>query len=327
MKYRKLGKTNICVSEIGFGSWAIGGTWGKVSDADSMKALENAVKSGVNFFDTADVYGDGKSERLLSKIKAEYGDEIHIATKAGRRLNPHVPEGYNYKNLRSFIERSKSNLGVKEIELLQLHCPPWDVYYMPQVFEDLDRLREEGHILNYGVSVEKVEQAIKAAEYPGVSTVQIIFNLFRQRPAEIFLPMASTKNIGVIARVPLASGLLTGKFKGDEVFEPDDHRAFNRNGEAFDRGETFSGIDFKTGVETVQELKRIIPNGYTMTTFAIKWILEHPQVSTVITGAKTDIQIKENASAPELPDIDPNIMKEIENLYNARIRPLVHNYW
>lgn len=327
MKYRKLGKTNLNVSEIGFGSWAIGGTWGTVNDENSERALESAVRNGINFFDTADVYGDGRSERLLSKIKKDYGDEIHIATKAGRRLNPHVADGYNYQNLRSFVERSISNLGVKEIELLQLHCPPWDVYYNPQVFEDLERLKNEGFIINYGVSVEKVEQAIKAIEYPGVSTIQIIFNIFRQRPSEFLFNIASIKNTGIIARVPLASGLLTGKFKGNEVFEPDDHRAFNRNGEAFDRGETFSGIDFRTGVEAVEDLKRLVPTGYTMTTLALKWILEHPEVSTVITGAKKDSQIIENASASDLPNLDPEIINEINDIYRRKIKPMVHNYW
>lgn len=261
MKYRMLGKTGIKVSEIGFGAWAIGGTWGKVNDNTSLQALGTAVSNGINFFDTADVYGDGRSEELVGQIKKEYGDSIHIATKAGRRLNPHTAEGYNYENLKKFVKRSLEKLKIKEIELLQLHCPPWEVLYKPEVFEDLDKLKEEGLILNYSVSVEKVEQALKASEFKGVSTVQIIFNMLRQRLNELFFKIAKEHNVGIIARVPLASGLLTGKFTGEEVFEDDDHRKFNRNGEAFDRGETFSGIDFKLGIKTVNEIKKSMPSG------------------------------------------------------------------
>ena len=327
MKYRTIGKTGIKVSEIGFGAWAIGGTWGKVNDDESRKALNAAVNSGINFFDTADVYGDGRSERLVGELKKKYGDQVHIATKAGRRLNPHTAVGYNYENIKGFVERSLKNLNLREIELLQLHCPPWEVYYNPEVFDSMDRLKEEGLILNYGVSVEKVEEAIKASEYPGVSSVQIIFNMFRQRPSDYFFNLAEKKNIGIIARVPLASGLLTGKFTGKEEFEEDDHRRFNRNGEAFDRGETFAGVDFKTGIETVNELRKYIPNGFTMTEFALKWILMHRQVSTVITGAKTIKQILENAHASEMPDLNDNTMKIVNEMYEQKIKPLVHQYW
>ena len=327
MKYRTLGKTGIKVSEIGFGAWAIGGTWGEVNDDESRKTLHAAVESGINFFDTADVYGDGRSERLIGELKKEYGDQIHVATKAGRRLNPHIAAGYNYKNIKGFVERSLKNLNLKEIELLQLHCPPWEVYYNPELFNSLDKLKEEGLILNYGVSVEKVEEAIKASEYPGVSTVQIIFNMFRQRPSDYFFELAEKRNIGIIARVPLASGLLTGKFKGTEEFEGDDHRRFNRNGEAFDRGETFAGVDFNLGIRTVNELKQFLPTGFTMTEFALKWILMHKQVSTVITGAKRVTQIKENATASDMPDLNDDTMKVVEQVYTKEIKPLVHQYW
>ncbi len=327
MKYRILGKTGIKVSEIGFGSWAIGGTWGKVDDQNSVKALRAAVDEGVNFFDTADVYGDGRSEKLIAQLKKEFGDSIHIATKAGRRLNPHVSEGYNYKNLRKFVQRSADNLGTKQVELLQLHCPPTDVYYKPDVFEALDRLVEEGLILHYGVSVEKVEEAIKAIEFPNVESVQIIFNMFRQRPSDLFFKLASEKHVGVIARVPLASGLLTGKFTGQEKFEDDDHRKFNRNGESFDRGETFAGVNFEKGVETVNEIMRYVPAGWNMTDLALKWILMHQDVSTAITGAKTVEQISENTHASDLPDICDQLMQTIDRIYRDNIKPMVHQYW
>lgn len=327
MNYRKLGKTGIMVSEIGFGAWAIGGTWGEVNDDESRKALREAVENGINFFDTADVYGDGRSERLVGELKKDYGDQIHIATKAGRRLNPHTAEGYNYENILNFTKRSLKNLNVKEIELLQLHCPPWEVYYNPDLFESLEKLREEGLILNYGVSVEKVEEAIKASEYKGVSTVQIIFNMFRQRPSDYFLELAEKRNIGVIARVPLASGLLTGKFNGNEEFEIGDHRRFNRNGEAFDRGETFSGVDFERGVQTVKDLKKYIPAGFSMTEFALKWILMHKQISTVITGAKTSNQIRENANSSTKPDLNEETMMKVKEIYDEKIKAMVHQYW
>ncbi len=327
MKYRMLGKTGIKVSEIGFGAWAIGGTWGTVRDDESIDALETAVENGINFFDTADVYGDGKSEKLLSKIKKEYGDQIHIATKAGRRLNPHNADGYNYENLKKFISRSMENLGMKELELLQLHCPPWEVYYKPEVFDDLERLRNEGLIINYGVSVEKVEEAIKAIEYPGVSTVQIIFNIFRQRPADLFFQLAERKNVGIITRVPLASGLLTGKFKGKETFEKDDHRNFNRKGESFDRGETFAGVDFETGVRIVERIKPLVPKDHTMAQFALKWILMHRQVSTVIAGAKKEQQVIENIGSSGMKDLDTETMEKIEEIYNNNVKSSVHQYW
>lgn len=327
MKYRVLGKTGLRVSEIGFGAWAIGGTWGKVNDVDSVKALEKAVDLGINFFDTADVYGDGKSERLIGKILKEHDGSVYVATKAGRRLNPHVAESYTYSNLKSFVERSLKNLGVSRIDLLQLHSPPHDVYYNPDVFDALDRLVSENYIGHYGVSVEKVEEAIRATDYPNLGSVQIIFNIFRQRPKELFFQIARNRNVGIICRVPLASGLLTGKFTGNEDFEEDDHRRFNRHGEAFDRGETFAGIDFSKGVSAVNELEKILPANYNMTQFALKWILMHDAVSVTIPGAKNVEQVQINASASDLPPIHDDLMERIDEIYNERIRRMVHYYW
>ena len=248
MQYRELGRTGWKVSAMSFGAWAIGGTWGPVDDAESLAALHRAVDLGVNFFDTADVYGDGRSERLLAQLRRQHRETIYIATKAGRRLDPHVAEGYNRANLTAFVERSLKNLDTEALDLLQLHCPPTQVYYMPEVFGVLDDLVKAGKVRYYGVSVEKVEEALKAIEYPNVQSVQIIFNMFRQRPAELFFEQAKKRKVGILARVPLASGMLTGKLKPDSAFAADDHRAFNRHGEAFDRGETFSGVDYEVGL-------------------------------------------------------------------------------
>src|SRR2546421_8405827 len=273
MKYRELGRTGWKVSEIGFGSWAIGGSWGDVDDRESLAALHRALDLGVNFFDTADVYGDGRSERLLARLKRERSEEIIIATKAGRRLEPHVASGYNRENLSAFIDRSLQNLETDALDLLQLHCPPTEVYYHPEFFAALDGLVKQGKIRHYGVSVEKVEEALKAIEYPGVQTVQIIFNIFRQRPAELFFEQALRRDVGVIVRVPLASGLLTGKFGRDSQFDADDHRRFNRHGEQFDVGETFAGVNFERGLEVVDELRELVPPGATMAQLALVWIL------------------------------------------------------
>ncbi len=327
MKYRQLGRTGWKVSEISFGCWAIGGTWGKVSDKESMDALHTALNNGVNFFDTADVYGDGRSERLLAKLKKESNDKFYIATKAGRRLNPHLAAGYTPKNLNAFVERSLRNLETDVLDLLQLHCPPTEVYYMPEVFDILDSLVEKGKVLHYGVSVEKVEEALKAIEYPNVKTVQIIFNIFRQRPKDLFFREAERKKIGILARVPLSSGLLTGKFNPKSKFEKDDHRAFNRKGEAFDRGETFSGLNFDTGLQVVDEIKKILPDKVTMTQLALKWILMHKAVTCAIPGAKKSSQVKENIEAVDIPLLTESVMKSIELLYNRRIRSNVHQYW
>jgi len=327
MKYRELGRTGWKVSEISFGAWAIGGFWGDVDDRESLAALHRAMDLGVNFFDTADVYGDGRSERLLARLKRERGEEIIIATKAGRRLDPHIASGYNRDNLRTFIDRSLQNLRTDALDLLQLHCPPTEAYYNPQLFEALDDFVKEGKIRYYGVSVEKVEEALKAIQYPNVQTVQIIFNIFRQRPADLFFEQAKKRKVGILARVPLASGMLTGKLTAQSQFAADDHRAFNRSGEAFDRGETFSGVDYETGLQAVEKLRGLVPEGMTMTQFALRWILMFEAVTCAIPGAKYPSQAEDNARAAELPPLTDDTMKAIEDIYESRIRSLVHHYW
>lgn len=327
MQYRKLGRTGFDVSSVSFGTWAIGGSWGSVDDQESLAALHKAIDRGVNFIDTADVYGDGHSERLVAQVLRERKEEIHVATKAGRRLDPHVAGGYNRENLTAFVERSLKNLDTETIDLLQLHCPPTEVYYMPETFGVLDDLVQAGKLRQYGVSVEKVEEALKAIEYPNVKTVQIIFNIFRQRPAELFFKEAMRKQIGVIVRVPLASGLLTGKMKPSTTFEADDHRAFNRHGGSFDRGETFAGVDHETGLQVVDELRHLVPEGWSMPQFALRWILMHDAVSCTIPGAKNSKQAEDNTAAADLPAISAEVMEQIEQIYTTRIRESVHHYW
>ena len=327
MKYRELGRTGWKVSEISFGAWAIGGSWGDVDDRESLAALHRAVDLGVNFFDTADVYGDGRSERLLARLRRERNEEIIIATKAGRRLDPHVAAGYNRENLSAFIERSLQNLETDALDLVQLHCPPTEVYYRPELFGVLDDFVQQGKIRFYGVSVENVEQALKAIEYPGVQTVQIIFNMFRQRPAELFFGEAKRRRVGILARVPLASGLLTGKLTAQSKFASDDHRAFNRHGEEFDRGETFSGIDYGTGLQAVDELRSLMPAGMTMAQFALRWILMFDAVSCAIPGARRAAQAEDNARASDFPSLTSDTMRAIGEIYQRRIQPLVHQYW
>ncbi len=327
MQYRPLGRTGWNVSAISFGAWAIGGTWGPVQDEESIAALHRAIDMGVNFIDTADVYGDGRSERLIAQVKKSRKEEIIVATKAGRRLNPHTAEGYNRQNLTAFVERSLKNLEVEALDLLQLHCPPTPVYYMPEVFGILDDLVTAGKIRYYGVSVEKVEEALKAIEYPNVQSVQIIFNVFRMRPADLFFREAARRQVGIIARVPLASGLLTGKITRETQFSPDDHRAFNRQGEAFDRGETFSGVDLDIALQAVEELRPLVPPGMSMTQFALCWILMFPEVTCAIPGAKRPSQAEENFSAADLPPLSEEIMQKVKAIYEAHIKPLVHHYW
>jgi len=281
----------------------------------------------VNFFDTADVYGDGRSERLLAKLKKERKEKFYIATKAGRRLPKQTPEGYSRKNLTAWIERSLKNLDTDAIDLLQLHCPPTEVYYQTEVFGILDDLVQAGKLRHYGVSVEKVEQALKAIEFPNVQTVQIIFNIFRQRPSELFFVEAQKRKVGILARVPLASGMLSGKITRASKFAPDDHRAFNRHGEAFDRGETFSGVDFETGLRAVQELKSLAPKNVSLAQMALRWILEFPAVTCAIPGAKRPAQVAENLAASDLKPLPAATMQKIRALYEREIRPLVHQYW
>jgi aryl-alcohol dehydrogenase-like predicted oxidoreductase len=316
------------VSEVSLGTWAFGSEWGTVSDEESYAALNEAIDLGVNFLDTADVYGDGRSEKLIGRLLTERpGEEIFVATKAGRRLAPHTAEGYNYEELSRFVERSLQTLGVESLDLLQLHCPPTEVYRQDETFDALDRMREAGKLKNYGVSVEKVEEARMALGYPGVKTVQIIFNIFRQKPAEEFFPLAVERNIGVISRVPLASGLLSGKMRADRQFSEADHRNFNREGRAFDRGETFSGVPFETGLRAAEELKELVPEGYTLAQLALRWILMHPAVSCAIPGAKRPDQVEDNLAAAGMPALSAETLDRIRGIYDHRLRQEVHHLW
>ena len=328
MEYRRFGSTGWDVSAIGFGAWAIGGSWGSVAEEDAMAALHAAIDRGTNFIDTADVYGDGRSERLIARLRRERPDDtIYVATKAGRRLDPHTGDGYNAANLTAFVERSIDNLEVEAVDLLQLHCPPTEVYYRPEVFGALDDLVSAGKIRHYGVSVEKVEEALKAIEYPGVESVQIIFNMFRQRPIELLFGEASRRNVGILARVPLASGLLTGKMSPASTFPTDDHRRFNRHGEAFDRGETFAGVDFETGLGAVEEIRDLLPEGASMAQFALRWTLMPPAVTLAIPGAKNAAQATANAAAADLAPLTDATMRAIDAIYNQSIRSQVHHRW
>lgn len=329
MKLRKFGKTGWDITEVGFGTWNIGGGWGTVSDQEGYDSLEAVLDGGINFIDTADVYGDGRSEKHIARVLNERQPEerIYVVTKAGRRLNPHVADGYNAKNLNEFVDRSLANLQTDTIDLVQLHCPPTDVYYRPEVFEALEKMVEVGKIRYYGVSVEKVEEALKAIEYPGVVSVQIIFNMFRHRPAELFFEQAQAKNVGVIVRVPLASGLLSGKLSADTTFEDNDHRSYNRDGEAFDKGETFSGVPYERGLQAVEALREIVPEGVTMAQFALRWILMFPAVSTVIPGSTKPEHIHDNIAAADLPPLTDGQMQAIRDIYDEYIRADVHQLW
>jgi len=327
MEYRTLGRTGWNVSSISFGTWALGSAWGTVHDTDSLSALHRALDLGVNLFDTADVYGDGRSERLLAQLRQARKEKFYIATKAGRRLDPHTPGGYNRKNLTAFIERSLRNLNTDSLDLLQLHCPPTEVYYMPEVFGILDDLVQIGKVRFYGVSVEKVEEALKALEYPHVQSVQIIYNIFRQRPAELFFTEARKRNVGILARVPLSSGMLTGKLTKQSSFEKDDHRVFNRHGEAFDRGETFSGVDYDVALEVIDLIRPLVPAGMTMAQFALRWILMDPAVTCAIPGAKNPHQTEENISSADMPPLPDTLMEKVKAIYQTHVQPLVHQYW
>jgi aryl-alcohol dehydrogenase-like predicted oxidoreductase len=327
MEYRELGRTGWKVSTISFGAWAIGASWGKVDDKDSLSALHRALDLGVNFFDTADVYGDGRSERLLATLRKQRSEPFYVATKAGRRLDPHVASGFTKENLSSFVGRSLKNLEVDALDLLQLHCPPNQVYYMPEVFGILDDLVKAGKLRHYGVSVEKVEEALKAMEYPDIQSVQIIFNIFRQRPADLFFAEAQRRKVGILARLPLSSGLLSGKFTRESKFAPDDHRGSNRHGEWFDRGETFSGLDYDTSLEAVEELRALVPAGQTMAQMALRWITLFPAVTCAIPGAKRPEQVEENVKAADLPPLSEETMSRIRAIYEQSARPYVHHYW
>lgn len=328
MREHKFGRTEFTVSDIGFGAWQIGGSWGEVSEADGRAALNAALDAGMTFIDTADVYGDGRSEKIIAEVlKARGGKLPMVASKAGRRLNPHVADGYTKANIEAFIDRSLQNLEIDSLDLVQLHCPPTDVYYRQEMFEGLEEIRKAGKIKHYGVSVEKVEEALKAIEYPGVVSVQIIFNMFRQRPAALFFQEAKRRNVAVIARVPLASGLLSGKITANTQFAAEDHRNFNRNGEAFDVGETFAGVPFETGLAAVEEVRKLVPAGASMAQFALRWILMHEAVTVVIPGARNGEQAKANAAASDLAALSADVMAASREVYERLIAPHVHHRW
>jgi aryl-alcohol dehydrogenase-like predicted oxidoreductase len=328
MEYRRLGRTDMRVSAISFGAWAIGGTWGPVDDSDSLRALHAAVDAGMNFIDTADVYGDGRSERLVARLRRERrGTPIWVATKAGRRLPKQTPEGYSRENLNAWVDRSLKNLEMDAVDLLQLHCPHPRVYDLPEVFGILDDLVAAGKVRYYGVSVETVDEAMRGLRHPNVQTVQIIFNMLRLKPAEVFFPAARAREVGILARVPLASGLLTGKLRRDSTFAENDHRHFNREGQAFDKGETFSGVPYATGLEAVETLRPLAPAGATLTQLALRWILMFDAVTCAIPGAKTEAQARDNAAAADLPPLGETAMAAVRSLYEERIRGLVHASW
>jgi aryl-alcohol dehydrogenase-like predicted oxidoreductase len=329
MRARTVGRLGRDFSEIGFGAWQIGADWGKVDEDDALATLHAAADAGVTFFDTADAYGEGRSERLVGRLareRAESGAPIMVATKMGRRAEQTVAN-YSPENFRAWNDRSRENLGVDTLELVQLHCPPTDLYYRPEVFEELEAMVEERRIAAYGVSVERVEEGLKALEYPNVATVQIIFNAFRQRPAALLLREAARRGVGVIARVPLASGLLSGRYTRETSFPPDDHRTFNRHGERFDVGETFAGVPFEVGLDAVEELRELVPDGATPAQFALRWILMHAGVSTVIPGARSPDQARANAAAADLPQLDEGTMTRVAEIYERRIAPYVHQRW
>ena len=328
MRHRTFGRTGFTTTDIGFGAWQIGGAWGDVSKADGRAALNAALDAGMTFIDTADVYGDGRSEKIIADVlKDRGGARPMVATKAGRRLSPHIADGYNKANLEGFIDRSLKNLGVERLDLVQLHCPPTEIFYRPEAFAALEEIKAAGKIANYGVSVEKVEEALKAIEYPGVVSVQIIYNLFRQRPARLFFQEAARRNVAVIARVPLASGLLSGKISRETAFAADDHRNFNRNGEAFDVGETFAGVPFEAGLQAVEEIRALVPAGESMAAFALRWILMADAVSVVIPGARNAAQAKANAAAASLPPIPQDVMDATREIYERLVAPHVHQRW
>ncbi len=327
MQYRDFGRTGWTVSDISFGAWAIGSAWGSVNDDDSMAALHKSLDVGINLFDTADVYGDGHSEQLIARLRKERREPFYVITKAGRRLPQQTVAGYTRENLTMWIERSLKNLDVETLDLVQLHCPPTDLYYHAEVFGILDDLVQAGKIRYYGVSVERVEEALKAIEYPNVQSVQIIFNMMRLRPSELFFSEAKRRKVGILARVPLASGMLTGKMSKQTQFAADDHRNFNRHGEAFDVGETFSGVDYETALAAVERYKALLPAGVTLAAYALRWILMFDAVSCAIPGAKNPAQVESNAAASDLPPLTADAMAEVQRVYDELIRPLIHHRW
>lgn len=328
MKYRRLGKTDFRISEISLGAWQIGGTWGSGFDAANAEAVaEAAIDQGVNFIDTADIYEDGQSEAAVARVAKRRSEQVYVATKCGKSIEPHDNEHYTPEALRASVEKSLKNTGLETLDLIQLHCPPTPVYYRPEIFGLFDDLKQEGKIQNLGVSVERVEEGLKAIEFDNVTTVQIIFNMFRQRPAELFFREASARDVGLIIRVPLASGLLTGKFDKQTRFGEDDHRNYNREGESFDKGETFAGIPYETGLEAVQAVQAHLPKGDAVASAALRWILKFEEVSTIIPGASRVEQAVENASAADQPPLSDDLFRHIQEIYSSQIKPHVHQLW
>lgn len=328
MQQRRLGKTGFTISEISLGTWQVGGKWGEPFDHDNADRILNAaVDGGINFIDTADVYGDGDSEKAVGRLVQSRSERIYVATKCGRRLQPHVNEAYQPQALHQFVDDSLRNMGLETLDLIQLHCPPTEVYYRPEIFEEFDRLKAEGKVQNLGVSVEKVEEGLKAIEFPNVTTVQIIFNMFRQRPAELFFTEAKRRDVGIIVRVPLASGLLTGKFSPDTTFSKEDHRNFNRDGAGFDKGETFSGVDYETGLAAVDELRVIFPDDQNLAPDALRWILTFDAVSCIIPGASKPEHLTSNLQAAERPATTPEQLAAVKAIYEKRIKNPVHQLW
>lgn len=328
MNQRILGKTGYKISEIGLGTWQLGGRWGDPYKEESAQAiLESAVENGLNFIDTADVYNDGRSEKSIGSFLKSQSVKIYVATKCGRQINPHVNEGYTPAALTGYVEDSLKRLQLETLDLIQLHCPPTQVYYRPEIFETFDRLKQQGKIQNLGVSVEKIEEASKALEFPNVTSVQLIFNMFRLRPLDWFFDLAAKRNVGIIVRVPLASGLLTGKFNTQSSFTPGDHRNFNREGKAFDKGETFSGVPYELGLKAVDRLKTLFGPDVNLAQTALRWILMHPQVTTVIPGASSQEQMRSNAAAASLPPLSTHEMQEIRKIYEDLIKNEVHQLW
>ena len=328
MKYRMLGKTGFEISEVSLGTWQVGGRWGSpFSDSNAEEILNRAIDLGVNFIDTADVYGDGLSEAAVGRVVRSRSEEVYVATKCGRQISPHVSEGYTPEVLEKYVHDSLRNTQLETLDLIQLHCPPTEVYYRPEIFALFDRLKQQGKIRNLGVSVEKIEEAIKAIQYPNVTTVQIIFNMFRRRPAELFFSLAQERNVGIIVRVPLASGLLTGKFDRSTTFDPDDHRNYNREGASFDKGETFSGVDFETGLEAVEALKKLFPDPENLPAYALRWVLMFDEVSCVIPGASKLRHVASNVGAVELPPLTGEQMAGVQAVYEKYIKEQVHQRW
>jgi aryl-alcohol dehydrogenase-like predicted oxidoreductase len=327
MQYKALGRTGFEVSCISFGAWAIGGTWGQLDDAEAMRCLHRALDLGVNFFDTADVYGDGHSERLLARLRRERRDPFWVATKVGRRSNPHVKESYTRENLTQYVERCLTNLATSALDLVQIHCPPTDVYYMPEVFGVFDDLVRAGKVRFYGASVERVEEGLKALEYPQLQSLQVIFNILRQRPAELLFPRAVERKVGILARLPLSSGMLTGKMSSATRFHPGDHRAFNRDGAAFDKGETFSGFDYDRGLQVVEKLFGLLPTGMTMPELALRYIASFPAVTCSIPGARRVEQVEQNVAAGSQGALDADLLAALARLYSTEVKPFVHQRW